>query len=1094
MNAWRWIRRSLWFHRRAHLGTALGTCSAAAAIAGAMLAGDAASKSLTNLAAVRLGKIEIAAQTGRRPVRQAIAEDLARRTGGHFSPVLVVRATAASTSGQPIAIQLIGVDQGFWRLAGARGAPALREDGAWPNARAAKRIGVRPGDWITIRAVPDAGMAAEAPLAPSSPGAVPTRIAVSGIVSRDAMGEFSLDHNAMPPENVFVPLKWLQKHFALPGRVNLILGRSSDATAANTALEDAWKLEDAGLELQSIEATGELELRSHEVFVPPAIAESVLREMPQAREVLTYVVNEIASADRSAPYAVVAALPPHPEGPIPPSSGPGSIVLNEWLGHDLGASVGGAIKMRYYAPGDGKRLEERTAAFNVAGIVPIKGRAHDPKLMPDFPGLAAAKDCRSWDPGFDIDLSKIRDKDEAYWDQYRGTPKAFISLKDGQALWGSRFGKSTAIRFEKSDPDTLRRALAKTVGPGAIGIGFRDARTDALRAAKGSVNFGGLFMGFNVFLIISALLLTALLFAFNVEGRRPELGALLALGWPRARVRRLVLAESILLAVLGTLPGILLGIAYMAVAIMALNTIWISTMDAAPLSFHVSPSAAMAGAFIGILLSSATIAWASRGLLRGPIRALLAGEYHDAAAMRTGWPRTWIATSLMALVLAAVVLMAPGSGDGENRAMRFFGAGSALLMAAVAMAGAWLRRPTIASQAQIAGIGKWQLAWLGIRRRSGRSTATIALLASGIFMVASAGAHRRDPLANADRRDSGTGGFSLLAEGPMALGRDPRDPGALQSLGVSDEIAGRLRVVPGRVRDGDDASCLNPTKAQAPRLLGVDTEELKSRAAFRITKSPQHTKVRGWELLDAPLGGNVVPVIADESTAVWSLGLGVGDRLSMADGQGRAFDVQIVGLMSPCILQGWLVMSDRNFLARYPDTSGYRMLLVDGPSDSRDASQKELGRALADLGWQVRPTVARLADLMAVEHTYLAIFQIAGGLGVLLGTAGLGAVLLRNIQERRRELAMLRAIGFSADAVTRLVRDEHILLLVVGLACGIAPALLASWPAIAASGAQLPIFGLVATLAGVIAVGLFAVSLATRRALAGNLIAALRNE
>ena len=167
------------------------------------------------------------------------------------------------------------------------------------------------------------------------------------------------------------------------------------------------------------------------------------------------------------------------------------------------------------------------------------------------------------------------------------------------------------------------------------------------------------------------------------------------------------------------------------------------------------------------------------------------------------------------------------------------------------------------------------------------------------------------------------------------------------------------------------------------------------------------------------------------------------------------------------------------------------MLLIDSPMERRDAAQKEFGRALADLGWQVRPSVARLAD------EFIAVLlpgKIAGGLGVLLGTAGLGAVLLRNIQERRREFAMLRAIGFSKHAVRRIVVNEHILILAVGMFCGVAPALLASWPAIAATGGNLPLLGLGATLGGVAAVGLLAIRWATHRALGGDLLAALRNE
>ncbi|HPA19412.1 MAG TPA: ABC transporter permease [Verrucomicrobiae bacterium] len=1096
MNALRWIRRSLWFHRRVHAGTVLGTCAAAAAIAGALLAGDAAKRSLRNSAENRLGNVQIALQTGRRLVRHTMAEELARQTGGQFAPVLALRATAASASVQPLAIQLIGAEKRFWGFARPGRVTHPHGDGAWLSPRAARRLGTKPGEWITLRLVREGGIAAEAPFAPTATGAEPARIVVAGIVPRDALGEFSLEHGASPPDNVFVPLTWLQEHFGLSGRVNLLLGNGCEATAANAALRRSWRIEDAGLELRPVPATGELELRSREVFIPPPIAEAVMRAVPQGRGVLTYVVNEIACGERSAPYSVVAAMPPHVEGPVAAGMPPNSIVLNDWLATDIGARSGDTITLRYFAPGDGRRLIERATTFRVAAIVPISGRANDPTLMPDFPGLAGASDCRKWDPGFKVDLSKIRDKDEAYWDEHRGTPKAFITLREGEALWANRFGSMTAIRFPATDANSLAASLARAIDPGSLGVAFRDARAEALRAAEGSVDFGGLFVGFNMFLIASALLLTALLFAFTVESRRPEAGALLAMGWRRTAATRLLIMEGAALAVMGMLPGVLLGIAYMALAIGALNHIWLSTSGSAPLGMHVSISAAAAGAIIGVLLSCATIAWTARGRLRGPIRALLAGEDPDAGTARFGRGRAgWIVVSILGVGAAVAMFLGPQPTGGEAQAMRFFGAGAAMLLATVGAAAAWLRHSAIAAPKSPANFSPRQLAWLGVARRPGRSTATVALLACGIFMVASAGAHRRDPLSGADRRDSGTGGFALLAKGPVALANDPRDRAAMADLGLSAKTAAQVHAVPGRVRDGDDASCLNPTKAQTPRLLGIDPGELRSRGAFRITRAIPGVKVAdGWGLLDTDLGSDVVPALADESTAVWALGLGIGARLPMADGRGHRFEVEIVGLLAPSILQGWLVISDRNFLDRYPDASGYRLLLIDAPPDRRDAAQLEIGRALADMGWEVRPAVARLADLMAVEHTYLAIFQVAGGLGVLLGAAGLGTVLLRNVLERRRELAMLRAIGFSTDGVRRLVLREHILILALGTACGIVPAVLATWPAIRATGGTLPLLGLTCTLAGVIAAGALSVHAATRRALAGNLVAALRDE
>ncbi|MHC4568115.1 MAG: hypothetical protein ACYTE3_20425, partial [Planctomycetota bacterium] len=98
-----------------------------------------------------------------------------------------------------------------------------------------------------------------------------------------------------------------------------------------------------------------------------------------------------------------------------------------------------------------RKLLEKKSAFKIRKILPLAGLAVDPELMPDFPGLADADNCRDWEPGIEIDLDKIREKDETYWDDYRGTPKAFITLAAGQAMWANRYGNLTAIRYALED-------------------------------------------------------------------------------------------------------------------------------------------------------------------------------------------------------------------------------------------------------------------------------------------------------------------------------------------------------------------------------------------------------------------------------------------------------------------------------------------------------------------------------------------------------------------------------------------------------------------------------------------------------------------
>ena len=57
------------------------------------------------------------------------------------------------------------------------------------------------------------------------------------------------------------------------------------------------------------------------------------------------------------------------------------------------------------------------------------------------------EDLDSWEPGIPIDRDKIRDKDDEFWDLYKATPKAFVSLEAAQEMWGNRFGDTTSIRY-----------------------------------------------------------------------------------------------------------------------------------------------------------------------------------------------------------------------------------------------------------------------------------------------------------------------------------------------------------------------------------------------------------------------------------------------------------------------------------------------------------------------------------------------------------------------------------------------------------------------------------------------------------------------
>jgi len=143
---------------------------------------------------------------------------------------------------------------------------------------------------------------------------------------------------------------------------------------------------------------------------------------------------------------------------------------------------------------------------------------------------------------------------------------------------------------------------------------------------------------------------------------------------------------------------------------------------------------------------------------------------------------------------------------------------------------------------------------------------------------------------------------------------------------------------------------------------------------------------------------------------------------------------------------------------------------------------------------QLTRATDRLAAFNAVQNTYISTFQVLGGLGLLLGSFGLGVVVLRNVFERRGELALLQAVGFTPVRVRELILSEHATLMAGGLFIGAAAAIIAVLPQLLHAPGALPLVSLGITLAGVVVFGLAATWFATSLALRGNLLESLRNE
>jgi ABC-type antimicrobial peptide transport system permease subunit len=237
-----------------------------------------------------------------------------------------------------------------------------------------------------------------------------------------------------------------------------------------------------------------------------------------------------------------------------------------------------------------------------------------------------------------------------------------------------------------------------------------------------------------------------------------------------------------------------------------------------------------------------------------------------------------------------------------------------------------------------------------------------------------------------------------------------------------------------------------------------------------------------------------VPAIADQATAMWGLGKGVGDYLDYTDGKGKPVKVRIVALLAGSILQGKMIIDERAFLEKFPDAAGYKFLLIDSPSDKTPELSSHLTRQLEARGLALESTGARLAEFNSVQNTYIGIFTVLGGFGVLLGTAGLGVLLARHVMERQGELGLMQALGFKQGALRSMILGEHLMLLFGGLVLGVMSAAVAVGPALKQGDGDLPVGFLAYLLAGILLFGIAICAFAAHAAISGKLIDAIRRE
>jgi ABC-type lipoprotein release transport system permease subunit len=1155
------VARSAAYHARGNFAVLLGVAVGSAVLTGALLVGDSLRGSLRARAERQLGGIDAAALLPR-PVRAELADALPNTKPVLLLPGSLQAAGSPATAARLGRVTVLGVDDRF----APHGAKAEWGGNAKQialSARVAEKLSAKAGDKVRLGVEKFGDLPRSSSLAErdtDSSTATEEYEVVAVLPADAAEGDFNLSPNPAAPLNVFVPLRALAR--LATGRPNpvctALLATGTSADELNATLRTKLKAEDYGVKFRDIDRKqgrgGYVSVESTELVFPPrtvAGIEAAARALNvRAEPTVVYVADTLAAGSKEIPFPIVAGLntlaasplSPIELAPQPAPSGPrelgdDEVDLLEWPGSELnGLQPGTKIRLVYFDPEiEGEGLK-REAQLTLRGYVPFKGAARDKDLTPEIPGVTDPRaELRNWNrppvlPKVEIER-RVPEKPKAhprgtFFTQHKAVPMAYMNTATARKLFKSRYGTDTSVRVAPADGEALDKLierlqaeLPKHLDPKAAGLAFDPIRERLFTASKGGTDFGGLFLGFSLFLIVAALMLVGLMFRLALERRAKQIGLLLATGYSVRAVRRMLLAEGLAVAVIGALIGLAAGVAYNRLLLGVLLDLWPDSEVRTYLKPHASALTFALGFGLTLVMSLVALWFSVRGLVKVPPPALLRGETTIPGTAAQGSSRRLRVLAPLALIGGAASIVAGGGIDNPDfRAMSFFGGGALLLTAALCFARMWMTRTR---HGVTNGRGASALAQLGARnaaRNPGRSLLTASLIASAAFLLVAVESFRRQPDKEFLNVNGGSGGFNLLAESssplfqpfdaglgradlekqlrkafaPPADGEVPETPEfqkAKADLSANLEAAFALRL-----RGGDDASCANLFQASRPRVLGVP-QALIDRGGFKFYMTAAQTpeeKANPWLLL-TKRDGDAIPVFCEQNTAQWMLKKGIGDDYTLPGDDGRDVTFRIVGTLVDSPFQSELICSEADFTQTFPKQAGFRAFLVRTKPGAEADVARLLEIGFRASGFGATPTRDKVASYQAVIGAYLSTFQLLGGFGLLLGVLGLGVVILRGVWERLGELALMRAMGYRTRALQVLVLIENALLLAVGVGSGVLCAAVSVAPHVA-SGAEVPFARLAALLGLVLAAGFVVAFAATAGILRVPVIPALRRE
>lgn len=959
-----------------------------AVIVGSLLIGNSVRQTLIHRVEERLGKVESVIFSRNSFLSDSIMQE----------PLFAQKAKGAllsdgfiSRNGQLLPVMVWGIEDEnmFGR--------------AYINQSLADELRLSSAEDIVLR-LPKGGLVPSGSLFVTDNYTASLRLEQAGIKSTEEGGNLSLKNEQTLPLNIFVCREELAEVMEVEGKINLIL---SEAPISEDDLSRTWNPSFSGFQI--MRTADYTEISTDRVFLQSSVVDYIGSNNELVNPLFTYLANGIRLGNTSVPYSFVTAIKEF-DGHTLQSD---EVILSDYTAQRLHASVGDSIIVSYYVSKGLKDLKTDSVCLHVGDIVPLSRMVEDGRLSAEFPGLSDVERCTDWDSDLPLDMTLITDEDEEYWNMYRSTPKALLPYSLMKDIWSNDYGTATALRVydETAKVDGLQLSM--------FDVQIIQPRESGLYAAKNGIDFASLFLALGFFIIVSALLLFVSPLSEMLWQRRGEIQLFKALGYTGKHIIRNLWKEALPIVCIASIFGVIAGILYTVIVMWLLGNIWQGATQTSSLGVYIDVVSVLIGVAVCIIVIV--------GLLWYQIAKAVHKDGKSEQTEHHKGKRIWVSAlgfSILSLVVFIVNILSVNS-------LYLFVLLGVLL---VVLAGLWGEYfITRKSRPESDSFNQEKQTYATLFYQMKQLRGSYYALAFGVFTIFAVGLNRQQ-VSDSQKPTNATGGYTLWTETSVPVYYDlstteGRHQMALDALPSGTSIMQTLRL------GADDASCLNLNKVSQPTILGVDMAELQG-STFEIASGDN-------SFFDySQKKGNAYPVIVDQESLMWSLGMAVGDTLHYQKDNGDPVHLVIAGALSTGIFQGYALMDKHLFKEVWPEISGSEIMLIK-TSQSQEVSAL-LSQALNEYGIRVMTTAQRLNTFNELVNTYLSIFLSLGGIGMLLGILSFIIVIRKNLLVRQTDIRLYKSIGYAPQRIEELLFRENVLLPLYAVCSGTIAALLST--------------------------------------------------